>query len=62
MTFEVFTKVVEYLYTGRVEDISPTVCIELLTASDLLGLQRLTQLCEKAIKPLLTAQNVQFTL
>ncbi len=33
--------------------------MEVLVASNMLGLQRLTQLCEKAFQPLLEPDNVQ---
>ena len=37
MSASVFLKVVEYLYTGRVDSIPPEICIELLVASNMLG-------------------------
>jgi len=58
MSAPVFRKVVEYLYTGRVENLPPDLCMEVLVASNLLGLRRLTQICEKAIQPLLEEENV----
>lgn len=58
MSAKVFNIVVEYLYTGRVEQLSPDLCIEVLVASNMLRLERLTQLCERAIHPLLDSGNV----
>jgi hypothetical protein len=50
--------VVEYLYTGRVAEIELEIVVELLVAVDLLGLWRLIQICEIALQPLLSPQNV----
>lgn len=38
------------------------MCVETLAASNLLGLQRLTQLCEKTLYPLLDAENVRICI
>jgi hypothetical protein len=58
LTSAVFIKVIEYLYTGRVDGLSPDLGIEVLAASNMLGLKRLTQLCERAVQPILDADNV----
>ena len=58
MNAVLFQKVVEFLYTGRIENIDPDICIELLVTSNMLGLKRLTQLCERTILPLLSEENV----
>ena len=60
MSSQIFVKVVEYLYTGRVENLDPETIIEVLATSNMLGLKRLTELCEKAIQPLLNEENVRF--
>lgn len=44
---------------GRVEELTPDVCIEVLVAANMLGLQRLVQLCEKALFPLISVDNVK---
>lgn len=43
---------------GRVEELTPDVCIEVLVAADMLGLKRLTQLCERALFPLISTDTV----
>ncbi len=58
MKAPVFNKVVEYIYTGRVQNLPAALCVELLVASNVLGLRRLTQICERAIQPLLDEENV----
>lgn len=58
MSAKTFKKVVEYLYTGAVENVSPNEVFQLLEASNLLGLQRLQQICEKIIQPLVSPENV----
>jgi hypothetical protein len=58
MSKHVFCAVVEYIYTGRVENMSPGGCIEVLVASNMLGLKRLTQLCEKTLTEYLEPENV----
>ena len=37
MTNAIFNKVIEFLYTGKVEYISPDSCIELLSVSNMIG-------------------------
>ena len=59
MSSSVFTKIVEYLYTGMVKQFEPENIMEVFEASNMLGLDRLTQLCEKAIQPLLDESNVR---
>lgn len=58
MSRDVFCIVIEYIYTGRVENLSPGMCIEVLVASNMLDLRRLTQLCEKALQELVDHENV----
>jgi len=58
MTADVFEKVVEYIYTGRIVDLPAQLCMDILVAANLLGLKRLTTICEKALQPLLDEDNV----
>ena len=58
MKAAVFKKVVEYLYTGKVKKLSFDLSIETLAASNLLGLKGLQHICERAIQPLLSPENV----
>jgi hypothetical protein len=70
MSSRVFEKVLEFLYTGRgfkrqyphvveqVQEMPLDICIEVLEASNMLGLPRLNQLCESAILPLVDKKNV----
>mmetsp|Transcript_19998 Transcript_19998/g.30891 ORF Transcript_19998/g.30891 Transcript_19998/m.30891 type:complete len:294 (+) Transcript_19998:1-882(+) len=54
----VFLKVLEYLYTDTVKDISLDVGIHLLIASELFMLDRLKALCEDLIRRDITDDNV----
>ena len=62
MTSSVFRIVIEYIYTGRVESLSPELCIEVLVASNMLDLNRLTQLCERGLSELVDEDNVRSEL
>jgi GTPase KRas len=52
--------VLEYLYTGRCEELaeSPNVVLDVLEAANALNLERLINLCETTLVPLMSADNV----
>jgi len=54
---DVFERVVEFLYTGRVS-VPPIIAFELLISANELGLKRLHQLCERTIASHLDEDNV----
>lgn len=58
VTYEVFLKMLEFLFTDTVTDISPDVAVPLLIASERYLLDRLKGLCEDAIRKSITSQNV----
>jgi len=47
---KIFTKLIEYLYTGRIKDLSAEYSFDLLLVSHELVLPRLTLLCERVIE------------
>jgi len=57
MSADVFERVVEFLYTGRVS-IPPVIAFEILITANELGLKRLHQLCERIIASHLDEENV----
>lgn len=58
VTYEVFKKVLEYIYTDAVENVSLDVGIHLLIASELFLLDRLKALCEDTIRRDISTESV----
>mmetsp|Transcript_5128 Transcript_5128/g.7089 ORF Transcript_5128/g.7089 Transcript_5128/m.7089 type:complete len:496 (-) Transcript_5128:14-1501(-) len=54
----VFIKVLEFLYTDTVEEISPEIAVPLLMAAELYLLERLKAICEDSIRKSITVDNV----
>lgn len=62
ISYEVFLKVLEFLYTDEVEEIPSEMAVHLLMASERFLLVRLKSLCEGAIRKSVTPENVVSTL
>lgn len=58
VSYAVFTKVIEYLYTDTVSDLSWDISIPLMIASEQFMLDRLKALCEDSIRKEITVDNV----
>mmetsp|Transcript_87498 Transcript_87498/g.243669 ORF Transcript_87498/g.243669 Transcript_87498/m.243669 type:complete len:171 (-) Transcript_87498:385-897(-) len=54
----VFMKMLEFLYTDQVSEITPDLAVPLLIASERYLLDRLKGLCEDAIRKSITSNNV----
>ena len=55
---EVFLKILEYLYTDTVRDLSWNLGIEVMMAAELFMLDRLKSICEDVIRNEITVDNV----
>ena len=58
MSYRTFAKVLEYLYTDTVGDVSPELGIHILIASELFMLSRLKAICEDIIRNAIDLDNV----
>jgi len=58
ITLEVFEVIIEYIYTGRLRELPPSVAIEVLIEANKLGLTRLHQICQRDIDGYLNEENV----
>ena len=58
MSYAVFLKILEFLYTDTVLEIPPDVAVPLLIAAEQYLLLRLKGLCEDAIRKGITCENV----
>ena len=58
VSYEVFMKILEFLYTDLVGEITSELAIPLLIASERYLLERLKGLCEDAIRKSITSVNV----
>ena len=57
MSHRTFAKVLEYLYTDTVGDVSPELGIQILIASELFMLDRLKAICEDIIRNAISVEN-----
>lgn len=57
ISYEVFQKILQYIYTDQIQDISFETCISLLMASERFMLDRLKSLCEDQISRHITLKN-----
>tara|TARA_B110000008_G_C16584588_1_gene409776 strand:- start:89 stop:589 length:501 start_codon:yes stop_codon:yes gene_type:complete len=58
VSYPVFVKIIEFLYTDNVTDISPDIAVPLLMAAERYLLGRLKGLCEDSIRKSITCDNV----
>ena len=58
VSYEVFMKILEYLYTDTIQDLDTKLGIELLITSEQFMLDRLKALCEDIIRRDLNVDNV----
>jgi N-acetylneuraminic acid mutarotase len=58
VTHSVFSKIIEFLYTDNVTDISSDIAVPLLMAAERYLLGRLKGLCEDSIRKSITVENV----
>ena len=58
MSYAVFLKILEFLYTDTVLEIPPDIAVPLLIAAEQYLLLRLKGLCEDAIRKGITCENV----
>ena len=58
VSFDVFQKIIEFLYTDSVKELSPDLAIAVLIASELFLIPRLKSICEEEIKRRIEHDNV----
>ena len=58
MSYQTFMKVIEFLYTDTVSDISPELGIQVMIASEQFLLNRLKAICENIIRNEINLENV----
>ena len=58
VSYEVFQKILHYLYTDAIENLSLDISIPLMVASERFMLDRLKSLCEDHIQKQITVHNV----
>ena len=58
MSYQAFMKVIEFLYTDTVSDISPELGIQVMIASEQFLLNRLKAICENIIRNEINLENV----
>eukprot|EP00941_MAST-03F_sp_MAST-3F-sp1_P001790 g1790.t1 len=58
ITYNVFLKILEFLYTDQIQTIEPEIAVELLIASERFLLARLKGLCEDSIRKRIMVENV----
>lgn len=58
VSYDVFLAMLEFLYTDSVSDISPSIAIPLMVASEQYLLDRLKSLCQDQIRKSISVENV----